>query len=696
MNRTLTVLFSIFSCLLATVAAAQPVIWTRNTLATSFAKLIRDNTGGLYYVTRTSTFQGRQLNVTKYNAAGTVQWTRTIQGLGTIDTQFNIRDLALSNSHLYVVYQERGSGGFGSLQSSRITNFNRASGATTVDFFGSAYEFEAVAAGSAYAAFLRKNVATNVAEVAFIQQAGWTISSVANLGVVNRMGDLAMDTSDNAYAACTEGNEAQLTKCNNTSGVVYQSILSASNYTNEVANSIEIDPVANRAYLLGYGNWHLSPFDLDAVLWIANLSTGATVYVTAALGSNDDDEDGSLLVLPNNGVVASGRTPSISATDYRRVTVNGGIQWTRQVADSPGGYGRTQALDADGNILGLTPSSGDTIRLSRINVTNGNLIDQFTFPCVSDDVPLDIFTDAAGVAFVNYYDNTGSSLVRVQKADMAFTNDLMIGGYAASLVITASAPAVGNQVWTLSSSNPTVATVPATGTITDGNTSVTVPVTTFPVAANTNVSINARNGGLILQKTLTVLASQLVSIGASPNSLIGGNTFSMTLTLTGQAPTGGRVITLSSSKPAVVALPATYTIPAGVAGVGVTTNTFAVNTNQGVVLTATLGAVTKTVFMAVNAPSLTAISIAPSTVQGGTNSTLILVINGIAPAGGFSITLISGAPGIVLLPGTASVAAGLTSRSLNFATTAVTSTVNVTLFATRAGIYRTATLTVTP
>lgn len=694
--KNLILLFSALIGFASSLAQAQPVIWKQSTPNTSFPGAIRDSSGFLYFVTRTATFRGRQLNITKYNAAGVAQWTRTIGQTGTLDIQYNIRDVALSPTHLYVVFQERNTGGFGSLQSSRVMNFGKADGSTTVDLTSSAHEFEAVAGGTAYATVLRKDTTTNVAEVMFIQQAGWSISSVANLGVVTRIKDIVMDASDNAYAVTGDGGDAQLTKCSNAAGVVYQTAFTTGNYANEVAETIAIDPVANRAYLLGYGTWHLAPFDFDAVLWVANLSTGAQINITAALGSALDDENGALLVVPGNGVIVSGRTPSNSTTSFRRYSTGGSFVWEREVADSPGGYGRAQAYDADGNVLGLTPTSGETIRLSRINVANGDLLSTLTFPCGTGDVPLEIFTDAAGAAYVNYFDDAGAHLARVQRADMSLSSNLMTGGYPVTLQITAAAAAATDETWTLSSSNASVATVPASTTITAGNSTATASVTTLPVAANTNVSINARYGGMILQRTLTVLAPQLVSIGASPNSLIGGNNFSLALTLTGQAPTGGRTITLSSSKPAVVALPATYTIPAGIGGVGISTATFAVNTNQGVVLTATLGTVTKTVFMAVNAPSLTNLTVSPATVQGGTNSGLVLSINGIAPTGGFAITLISGAPGIVLLPGTASVAAGLTTRSLNFATTAVTSTVNVTLFATRAGIYRTATLTVTP
>jgi hypothetical protein len=124
--------------------------------------------------------------------------------------------------------------------------------------------------------------------------------------------------------------------------------------------------------------------------------------------------------------------------------------------------------------------------------------------------------------------------------------------------------------------------------------------------------------------------------------------------------------------------------------------TFGVNANQGVVITATTGAVSKTAFFAVNAPSLTGISIAPGSVQGGQNATLTLNINGIAPSGGFSILLFSGVPALVVLSASANIPAGAVTHNVNVPTTAVTSSTNVLIFATRSGIYKTTTITLTP
>lgn len=697
MNRALVALLSLVAFLFASPSHAQPIIWQRATAETSFAQLIRDTSSNLYFVTRTSSFQRSRLNVTKYNAAGVEQWTQSLSNIDGVDDQFNIRSLALTSAHLGVIVQIRNGGGFGSLVRSSALSFNRADGSLVGAITTGASEYEAIAGSASEFAYLTRNNTTGAGLVVFANPVNMSTINTVSLGVVSRLGSIAMDTSSNAYAAYTVGGTGQVTKCSSSGAIAFDTVLDSPNHSSEVAEQIVVDSVGERAYVLGTGNWSSSPFDLDTLVSSVNTSTGALFGPTTALATNADDFPGGLLVLPNAGVILSAYTPATNTTRVRRFTKNGVYVWERAITAAGGGYERSQALDVDGNVLALTPvDGGNNMRISRIDVTGGALLSEMLVPTSGITTPLQIFTDSAGAAYVNHYDELGTRLSRIQHGSMDFLSNLCMGGVNATLRIIIGTIPTTNQVWTLSSSNTSVATVPSTATFTPGITILDVPVTTVPVAANTNVSINARNGGLIMQRTLTVLAPPLTEIAATPNSLIGGNNFFLTLTLAGAAPTGGRVINLSSSKPAVIALPASQTIPAGATSQGTNTPTFAVNTNQGVVLTATLGAVTKTVFVAVNAPSLTNLTVSPGTVQGGANSTLNLTINGIAPAGGFSITLISGAPGIVLLPASASVVAGLTTRALTFPTAAVTSTVNVTLFATRAGIYRTATLTVTP
>ena len=94
--------------------------------------------------------------------------------------------------------------------------------------------------------------------------------------------------------------------------------------------------------------------------------------------------------------------------------------------------------------------------------------------------------------------------------------------------------------------------------------------------------------------------------------------------------------------------------------------------------------------------ALSALSVSPTTVVGGTSAQGTLALTGAAPVGGFPVTLSSSSPATASVPGSVSVAQGATSASFTVTTSAVTASRPVTITASAGGTTRTATLTVTP
>jgi hypothetical protein len=88
---------------------------------------------------------------------------------------------------------------------------------------------------------------------------------------------------------------------------------------------------------------------------------------------------------------------------------------------------------------------------------------------------------------------------------LRFRPNSVVGGATttATLSLTTNAPA-GGAVVTLQRNKPAVATVPATVTVPAGQKSATFTVTTFAVAANTNVQISATYGLASKTAILTV------------------------------------------------------------------------------------------------------------------------------------------------------------------------------------------------
>ena len=135
---------------------------------------------------------------------------------------------------------------------------------------------------------------------------------------------------------------------------------------------------------------------------------------------------------------------------------------------------------------------------------------------------------------------------------------------SATVSVTFPAPAAGTVV-TLASSNPAVASAPASVSIPAGSTSASFTLTTHPVTSNTLVSFTATlNDQTVTSDSLLVEAPPLIkSLTLSPASAqpiavyVNGQ-----VTLNEGVPSNsiGVVVALSSSNPAAASVPATVTV----------------------------------------------------------------------------------------------------------------------------------------
>ena len=280
----------------------------------------------------------------------------------------------------------------------------------------------------------------------------------------------------------------------------------------------------------------------------------------------------------------------------------------------------------------------------------------------------------------------------------------VVGGAQSSTgTVTLSGPApTGGAVVSLSSSNPSVAAVPASVTVPAGASSASFAVTTAAVVAPTTVTISASYGGTSTAASLTVTPPgvTLSSLTLSPTSVIGGTQSSTgTVTLSGPAPTGGAVVSLSSSSPSVAAVPASVTVPAGASGASFTVTTGAVAASTTVTISASYGGASTTASFTVTPPGVTlsSLTLSPTSVIGGTqSSTGTVTLSGPAPSGGAFVSLSSSNPGVAAVPASVTVPAGAGSVSFTAATSAVVSSTAVTISGSYGGVSRSASLTVTP
>jgi hypothetical protein len=271
------------------------------------------------------------------------------------------------------------------------------------------------------------------------------------------------------------------------------------------------------------------------------------------------------------------------------------------------------------------------------------------------------------------------------------------GGKRAMLSIVLDEPAPrGGVTVDLSSSDTSVATVPASVTISHRRFEVEVPVTTTAVDSSTSVTLTATLGESSMDATLAVGPLELSGLAVSPSTIVGGDTATGMVVLDGQAPSGGWVITLSSDNSAAT-VPASVTVEQGRSQARFSITTTAVTESQDVTITATdPNGVAQTATLTVNPLMISAFQVMPDSVTGGKNAQGFVAINERAPSGGVVITLAS-SDASTTVPTSVTIAEGSTHARFQITPTAVTTATPVTLTATDpSGNALTADLTVEP
>jgi hypothetical protein len=272
------------------------------------------------------------------------------------------------------------------------------------------------------------------------------------------------------------------------------------------------------------------------------------------------------------------------------------------------------------------------------------------------------------------------------------------GGTTSSGTVTLSGPApAGGANVTLTSSNVAAATVPATINIPQGATIGSFTVATLAQTYSTSATISAAYHGLTQSAVLAVTMTPGVSaISVSPSLLEGGGSATGYVYLNTTAPTGGAVVALSSSSGAA-SVPASITVAAGQASATFAITTTSVTAQTAVTISATYpAALTATTTLTVlPSPTPLSVTLAPTSVVGGTSATATVLLSGPAPAGGAVVTLASSYVSVATVPATINISEGATSGTFTVTTLPQTYSTSTTISATYHGLTRSATLTVT-
>jgi probable HAF family extracellular repeat protein len=290
--------------------------------------------------------------------------------------------------------------------------------------------------------------------------------------------------------------------------------------------------------------------------------------------------------------------------------------------------------------------------------------------------------------------NTANAVCTIVPISLKLTPRTVLGGFTSTGTVVLNNPAdVGGRVVSLSSNNTGAATVLPSVTVPAGDTSSTFIVQTSSVASVQRAVISATAGGITQRDTLTVTPLSLASLMFS-GTVLGGDSINATVTLTGSAGPGGKLVTLTNGNTSLVTIPAGVVVPEGSQSTTFTIHSVIITALDSVSISASAGGVVipKTLIII----AFPTIGMQKDTVVGGDPATLIASLGAPAPVGGVFVHLLS-SNDVVAHPNEPGVIGeGQTQASFYVQTTGVDTEVAVTISAPNAPFPTSTTLHVTP
>jgi trimeric autotransporter adhesin len=280
----------------------------------------------------------------------------------------------------------------------------------------------------------------------------------------------------------------------------------------------------------------------------------------------------------------SGSSVSLSSMTVNVSTLTGG----------QGGVGfvNLTAAAPAGNVLVTLSANDPAISLPpNLTISSGSTSGLFSFGAfpVTTTTPA-IITAAFGssTATASVTVNPG---VTVGVTSLTLSPATVTAGSSSTATLMLSGPAPsGGAVVQLSGTSP--ATVPANVTVPAGANTATFTVGTSSSSSTTQATIYAllnTTWGAVLTVTAGTSAPALSAISLSPSSVVGGNPSQGTATLTAAAPSGGAVVSLSSSNAAVATVPSSVTVNAGSTSATFNVSTTAVSASTPVTISGVSG-----------------------------------------------------------------------------------------------------------
>jgi len=229
------------------------------------------------------------------------------------------------------------------------------------------------------------------------------------------------------------------------------------------------------------------------------------------------------------------------------------------------------------------------------------------------------------------------------------TPTTIVGGASAEGTVTLTQPAPSGGTEILLGGDTTVGH-PLLVTVPKGATSATFKITTNSTNSTFYANVDAKQVSIVDEVGLTILPIGVQSL-AVVSPVMGGNVSSAAVYLDAKAPSGGLIVSLSSSSNSVT-VPKTVKIAAGSSVGYFNVTTTPVASDVTATIAATGGSLSSTAQVKVEAAGLIGLTISPQLVIGGTNTpvTGTLTFNGPSTSAGIAVTLSSRIPAAATVP----------------------------------------------
>jgi hypothetical protein len=488
----------------------------------------------------------------------------------------------------------------------------------------------------------------------FDSSGGLALDGAGNSYVSGGSGSVDFPTTAGAFDTLPDGSDAFVSKFNTAgSALVYSTVIGGS--SSDSATALALDG-ANNAWVTGATGSTDFPIVAGAVdithngmadVFVSELNdTGSTLLYSTFLGGSQTEVGNDVAVDTNGGVYVTGHTYSNNyptTAGAFDIVWNGDllIFWGDAFVSKIGAISTppsTAPVPAAPTLV--APANGATVSQPinfQWNIASGAAsytiqIDDssaFTAPLVREQqniTTLLIYATSGLTTAPHFWRVRGVNIDGVAGpwsavrsvnpgptppppglASVDVNPATVVGGAASfgTVILSTGAP-FGGAVINLSSSNPSVASVPATVTAPENSFTGSFTINTAAVAANTTVTITANYNGTTRSGTLTVTPNnptppQLTLSSVEVDSPVdGGSSTIGSVILSAAAPAGGSVVSLSSSNPGVAAVPASVTVVGGNVAASFTVPTSAVSTSTTAAITATFNGITRSATLTVS------------------------------------------------------------------------------------------------